>query len=167
MLAGSPAGDRKRRREEESNSATEAQPSDQTLSQNKQLCVQNRNGLNGIFQSLNFWSGNGNNSNNNIGNTLSCDDSEVPTTSHQNDLVSGNCLVIKFYLPSVLPTQKVGTICNEVVEDDARLHTTIALTNGNKFIFPALRGGNLVGSLFSPVVALFTQAAESQRGKQS
>lgn len=127
MLAGSPAGDRKRQREDESNSATATQPSDQPLSQNKQLCVQNRNGFNGIFQSLNFWSSNGNNSNNNIENTLNCDDSEVPTSPSQNNL-------------------KEATICNEVIEDDAR-------------------GGNLVGSLFSPVVALFTQAAESQRAE--
>lgn len=102
MLAGSPAGDRKRQREDESNSATATQPSDQPLSQNKQLCVQNRNGFNGIFQSLNFWSSNGNNSNNNIENTLNCDDSEVPTSPSQNNLVSGNCLVMKFYVPSVI-----------------------------------------------------------------
>lgn len=122
MLASGPVGDRKREREEESNSAITTEPCDQPLPQNKHLCVQSRNGFNGILKSLNFWSGNGNNSNNNV-STLECQDAEVPSSSSHNDL-------------------RASRICTEVADD--------------------ARGGDLVGSLFSPVVSLFTQ--ESQRG---
>lgn len=87
MLAGGPVGDRKRERGEECNSAITAEQCDQSFPQTKHLCAQNKNGLSGIFQSLNFWSGNANNSNNNE-NTLECQDEEAPTSSSHDEMVS-------------------------------------------------------------------------------
>lgn len=94
MLAGSPARDRKRERADGSNSASTTDACGQPLPQNKHLCVQNKNGFNGIFQSLNFWSSNVNNSNNNE-STLECQDVEVPSTESHDNLVSGNYPVIE------------------------------------------------------------------------
>ena len=88
MLAGSPTEDRKRGRDDESNSAFTVEPCDEPLPQNKHLCAHKKNGFNGIFRSLNLWSSNGNNSNNNE-STLECRDSEVPLSPTHTDSVSG------------------------------------------------------------------------------
>lgn len=94
LAAGSPTEDRKRGRDDESNSAFTAEPCDEPLPQNKHLCAHKKNGFNGIFRSLNnLWSSNGNNSNNNDG-TLECRDSEVPLSPTHNDPVS---VVIALY----------------------------------------------------------------------
>ena len=87
MLAGGPAGDKKRKREGQSHGAISAQSSDQTLPLHKHHCVQKKNSLNGIIQSLQFWSSNGNNSNNNE-DALKCEDAYVPTSPINDDPVS-------------------------------------------------------------------------------
>ena len=87
MLAGGPAEDMKRTREGQNHGAISVQSSDQTLSLNKHPCVQKKNSLNGIIQSLQFWSRNGNNSNNNE-DALKCEHADVLTSSTDDDLVS-------------------------------------------------------------------------------
>lgn len=162
MLAGSPAEDRKRGRDDESNSAFTTEPCDQSSTQNKHLCVHKKNGLNGIFPSLNVWSSNANNNSNNNEDVLECRDSEVPSSPSRNDPVS----VIVLYSKEVLPCATLSEPMRFMLKQ-WKIMTIRGMTNYinnyKQIYISRLRGGNLVGSLlFSPAVALFTQ--EGQRG---